>query len=116
VSITTEPAVTETEREAELTRLGAGADWHTYAAVTAALAKWSHPSLSPGRRADLFESYREHTERAAALRAGVAHWSEYFDAGDFYPPAGDIHDVAAELLEDRAREEMYILTHGDGEK
>ena len=108
--------LTGTERQAALEVLASNAEWMTYGDVTAELARLAHRSLPPARRAYLFESHRELSERVAALKAGVADWTEFFDDGDFLPSCGDVQDAAAELLADRAGELLFELVHGNGEK
>jgi bacterioferritin-associated ferredoxin len=108
--------LTDEDRGKALTELAGKAEWMRHGEVTAELAKLAHRSLSPGRRADLFESFKEHIERATALRAGVAYWTEFFDASDFLGTCGDCQDRAAELIADRAAELLFALVHGEGEK
>lgn len=87
-----------------------------YEALAVMLARWSHKSLSPERRAGLFEVYRRSAEAASALAGGVAVVSEFFDDGDLPPLGGDISDLAIELLGDRADEALFALINGETER
>lgn len=74
-----------------------------------------HLSLSPEREAQLRAAWEQATEAAAALRAGVAYWTEFFDVDAFWYGWCDPQDRAAEVMQNRADEALFALAHGERE-
>lgn len=103
-------SLTDEDRETLLASLAQACGGMAYDDVMGELARYAHPSLTPGARAALLAARRDCAVQAAGLRGALADYR-----GEM-PGLCDREalELAIEALDDRAREAMHELVHGNG--